>query len=332
MFVQSHAFSAPAMHDGREQISFGGPQRTAETARAALVRERDADLQFWRPVYSNCTDIICGEIAAHALPIRMYETIQVMLPGTRFDVVDGRGRPRPVYPGQVYVTGPLVLHGIKGSDHRPFNMRLMQLPASATSLGKPGRTSSDRERPDQWIVDDEALYAELWTAFDALKGPLAANDDSYSMRAVLTKIIASEPTAPTSVSSVAEPRSSGLARVSEYLRANVTVDVTLDDLSVTAGLSKFYLLRAFRNSYGLTPHAYQMQLRLARAWRLVAEGKPLSWAAYDCGFADQSHLTRRFASLFGLTPGAFARQLTLRALGNRMAQVGRHEMLAPSAA
>jgi AraC-like DNA-binding protein len=76
-------------------------------------------------------------------------------------------------------------------------------------------------------------------------------------------------------------------------------------------LSKFYLLRAFRRAHGITPHAYQMQLRLAHAWRFIVEGRPLSRATYDAGFADQSHLTRRFSAMFGLTPARYARQLAV---------------------
>jgi AraC-like DNA-binding protein len=49
-------------------------------------------------------------------------------------------------------------------------------------------------------------------------------------------------------------------------------------------------------------------VRLARARRLLAEGKSVSWVAYECGFADQSHLNRRFREHYGLTPGAFLEQ------------------------
>jgi AraC-like DNA-binding protein len=78
-----------------------------------------------------------------------------------------------------------------------------------------------------------------------------------------------------------------------------------------AELSKYYLLRAFRQAHGVTPHAYQMQLRLAYAWRLIVDGRSLSHATYDAGFADQSHLTRRFASAFGLSPARYARELAI---------------------
>jgi AraC-like DNA-binding protein len=103
----------------------------------------------------------------------------------------------------------------------------------------------------------------------------------------------------------------GLDRVGAHLRAHLAENVSLDELAEIAGLSKFYLLRAFRRAYGVTPHGYQRQLRLAHAWRAIADGKPLTRATYDAGFADQSHLTRQFTSMYGLTPARCARQFTM---------------------
>jgi AraC-like DNA-binding protein len=102
----------------------------------------------------------------------------------------------------------------------------------------------------------------------------------------------------------------GVLRVREMLRQNVTRPVSLEELSDVAALSKFYLLRAFQRAHGLSPHGYQMQLRLARARRLIEAGRVLTFAAYDAAFADQSHLTRRFREYFGLTPAVYARQVT----------------------
>jgi AraC-like DNA-binding protein len=59
---------------------------------------------------------------------------------------------------------------------------------------------------------------------------------------------------------------------------------------------------------GLPPKSYHLQLRLARARQLLSEGRPATWTAYQCGFADQSHLSRRFKEFYDLTPGAFQRQ------------------------
>jgi AraC-like DNA-binding protein len=49
-----------------------------------------------------------------------------------------------------------------------------------------------------------------------------------------------------------------------------------------------------------------MQLRLARASEALASGLSVSTVAYECGFADQSHLSRKFKQAYGLTPAAWA--------------------------
>lgn len=102
------------------------------------------------------------------------------------------------------------------------------------------------------------------------------------------------------------PRLAALARARDLLHASLPEDVTTDDLAAVAGLSRFHLCRAFARAYGLPPHAYQLQLRLAEAKRQLAAGRPAAEVAAAVGFADQSHLTRRFKGAFGITPGKFA--------------------------
>jgi AraC-like DNA-binding protein len=74
-----------------------------------------------------------------------------------------------------------------------------------------------------------------------------------------------------------------------------------------AGLSRFELIRRFRRQNGLTPHAFQRDLRIERARALLGEGVPGAAVAAACGFADQPHLTRVFKRMVGVAPGAYAR-------------------------
>jgi AraC-like DNA-binding protein len=83
--------------------------------------------------------------------------------------------------------------------------------------------------------------------------------------------------------------------------------VSLADLSAVASLSRFELIRRFRADTGMTPHAFQVNLRIARARALLAAGVTPAAVAADCGFADQSHLTRTFKRAVGVSPGRYAR-------------------------
>lgn len=82
--------------------------------------------------------------------------------------------------------------------------------------------------------------------------------------------------------------------------------VPLAALSSVAGLSRFELVRRFRRQTGLTPHAFQTNLRIARARAMLSRGEPAARVAVECGFADQPHLTRTFKRAVGVTPARFA--------------------------
>jgi AraC-like DNA-binding protein len=82
--------------------------------------------------------------------------------------------------------------------------------------------------------------------------------------------------------------------------------VNLETWSGWAGMSRFQLLRRFKHRYGITPYAYQLQLKLAVARAALRAGKPPAAAAADGGFFDQAHLSRHFKRLIGVTPKQYA--------------------------
>jgi AraC-like DNA-binding protein len=94
----------------------------------------------------------------------------------------------------------------------------------------------------------------------------------------------------------------------EYLRANINQDINLESLAVALGTDRFRLTRRFKAAFGLAPHAYLIQLRLARARTLLSQGwSPIQVASELC-FSDQSHLGRWFRRAYRLTPSAYQKQ------------------------
>ncbi|WMW63936.1 AraC family transcriptional regulator [Nitratidesulfovibrio liaohensis] len=90
--------------------------------------------------------------------------------------------------------------------------------------------------------------------------------------------------------------------VRRHLRDHMADPVRLDDLARLAGRSRCHLLRMFQQATGLSPHAYQTQLRVEAAKGLLAAGHSISHVAAETGFSDQSHFSRVFRDLTGATP------------------------------
>ena len=95
-------------------------------------------------------------------------------------------------------------------------------------------------------------------------------------------------------------------RARAYLTEHWDQPVPLAALSAVAGLTRFELVRRFREQTGLTPHAFQTNIRVARARAMLSAGESIARVAAACGFADQPHLTRTFRRTVGVTPGRFA--------------------------
>ena len=103
------------------------------------------------------------------------------------------------------------------------------------------------------------------------------------------------------------PEHRAVRRARDYLDAHAAEPVTLQQLTQIAGLSMHRLARTFRAQVGMPPHAYQVQLRVLQAKRLLAAGMSIGQAAATCGFFDQAHLTHHFRRYVGVTPGTYLR-------------------------
>ena len=100
-----------------------------------------------------------------------------------------------------------------------------------------------------------------------------------------------------------------MRKIDRYLRAHLEDPLRVEELAVQLPLSVSYFCRAFKQSFGATPHAHVMRLRLELAQRLMlTTAEPLSQVALACGLADQAHLSKLFRRALGETPSAWRRR------------------------
>jgi AraC-like DNA-binding protein len=103
-----------------------------------------------------------------------------------------------------------------------------------------------------------------------------------------------------------------LNRVKRHVEENLGKRISLAQLAALSRLSPSHFSRAFKESAGITPHAYVLARRVARAQlAMIASDAPLSQIAINLGFADQAHFTRHFKRSVGAAPHAWRRDRRL---------------------
>ena len=80
----------------------------------------------------------------------------------------------------------------------------------------------------------------------------------------------------------------------------------IEQMAHDSYISPFHMIREFKKAFGLTPHQFQMQCKVRKAQKLLAE-RSASEVTYDAGFYDQSHMDRCFKKLVGLSPKEYKR-------------------------
>ena len=97
----------------------------------------------------------------------------------------------------------------------------------------------------------------------------------------------------------------GLARAAEFIKDNYARSLKLDEICSAADLSPSYLIRAFKDRYGLTPHEYLTNCRIEFSRSQLRRGRPIAEVALAAGFSDQAHLQRSFKKFVAATPGQY---------------------------
>ena len=151
------------------------------------------------------------------------------------------------------------------------------------------------------VVRDPALRQR----FDWLFAAATQGEEALALEAGLLELLRHVPSTAVHERSLRRIPAS-LERARDRLADDYLHAPSLAELAQEAELSRYQLLRGFSAAFGLPPHAWLQQCRVAHARRLVAQGLGLAETAAACGFADQSHMTRAFVRFLGFTPGAYA--------------------------
>lgn len=262
----------------------------------------EEQVRVWRPAVLPGVEVMRVD-ASHRL-WRWYHEVYALT-----TVYRGTGEYRyrqethPVRPGDTLLMEPGEVHADRRVDG-PAAFRVLFVAREVLARYSGGSLEPVHLRPA--CTSDATLFRAITALHAALDRDASALEAQCRLALVLDEVLRRF-VEPAPRPAPADHNAAALLRARDLLHESPGSAVSLDDLAAAAGLSKFHLLRAFAKRFGVPPHTYHTQLRIATARSLLANGVSISRAALEAGFADQSHLTRYFARNVGVTPGAYVR-------------------------
>lgn len=96
-------------------------------------------------------------------------------------------------------------------------------------------------------------------------------------------------------------------KISNYLFANFSESITIDDVAYEVGLTKSYMSHLFKDITGNTVMNYLMNYRLSQARNMLIErpNESIREISADCGFKSEAHFSRFFKKNIGETPSEY---------------------------
>jgi AraC family transcriptional regulator len=103
-----------------------------------------------------------------------------------------------------------------------------------------------------------------------------------------------------------------LARVAEFVQANLQHDISIKDLASLLNLSSSHFSRTFKATTGISPYQFVQEQRVGRALSLLKGAASIAEIAQSVGLPDQSRFTAVFRRAIGHTPAMARRQMQTR--------------------
>jgi AraC family transcriptional regulator len=224
--------------------------------------------------------------------------------------------------------GETLIDGASRSMRREFTRSLVFVPS-----GMKIRGWSVPEKPSTWLnlyIDPKARFVDpefsadllrleprlhvdapaLWATGEKIATLLTRQPAQTAMEAetlcsLLMLELAAEVTAPH------RPAAGGLGRrralmAESYIRDHLEHNMSLASLAAVVGLTPGHFLRAFRETFGMPPHAYVLARRIEHAKELLADrSQSITAIALATGFCDSSHFATAFKKSTGVPPSRY---------------------------
>lgn len=90
-----------------------------------------------------------------------------------------------------------------------------------------------------------------------------------------------------------------------FIYDNYQKEINLEDIAEVACLSKYHLLRSFKDAFRVTPYQALLERRIVVAKEQLITNSTVNEVALNCGFSDRRSFSRVFKKIEGHTPSNY---------------------------
>jgi len=262
--------------------------------------------KYWSAEDLGDLECLYAEYLTFSFAPHFHEGFAIGIVERGADVFDYRGAERIAAAGDIMLINPSEVHTGHAIDASGWTFRIMYVDPELMRRVREELTGKTSDIPffSKTVVRDDSTARRILRLHRALENSTSHLERESLFMLAMMQLITRHADSKTEVKRTGKEHAA-VARAREYFRANTCEDITLTDLANAAFLSPFHLLRVFREETGITPHAYQTQLRIESAKRLLRADFSITQVALATGFFDQPHFSKQFKRYVGVTPRQF---------------------------
>jgi AraC-like DNA-binding protein len=255
----------------------------------------------WRPAVAGISEVLHARYVDHAYPMHTHDAWALLIVDAgaiRYDL-DKSGNGHGAVLDAVTLLPPGVAHDGRSATPHGFRKRVLYLEPSVLDPILAGAAV------DMPTLRDGPLRARVSALHRALAHPADAFE-AESLLAFVGERLRGHLRRHRAASAQFTAAGGLAVAFRELLDERTVTGVSLADAAELLHAHPTHLVRAFRQAYGLPPHAYLTGRRIDRARTLLLAGMRPAEAATAAGFYDQSHLTRHFRRFLATAPATYA--------------------------
>jgi len=278
-----------------------------------LENDQQEYTNFWREPELGNTELLHARFVNHCYARHTHDTFAIGMIEVGAEQFECNRQKHFAPAGSVVVINPGEVHTGQTATEGGWTYRMLY--PEVELLQKTLSETTGRQQAIPYfknsVMPDKELANELLALHHDLLSPISSLECQSRFLEWLNRLIQRyAEIRPYPPKEGYEPRAIRQAR--EFLEESYSENISLDALAELVGLSPYHLLRTFRRTFGLPPHAYQNQLRVTHARNLLQAGWNIPQVAVELGFVDQSHFTRQFKRVVGVTPGQYIKRNNLQ--------------------